>query len=44
MEDGGVDEKVICVPATDSRWDHIQDLSDAVYANYNYEQYGFWSA
>jgi len=23
-----VDEKVLCVPAKDPRWDHIQDLND----------------
>jgi inorganic pyrophosphatase len=27
-DDGGVDEKVLCVPAKDPRWDHIQDLND----------------
>ena len=27
-DDGGIDEKVICVPATDPRWAHIQDIGD----------------
>ncbi|MEY2945803.1 MAG: hypothetical protein RL243_563 [Actinomycetota bacterium] len=27
-DDGGIDEKVICVPAKDKRWDHIQDIND----------------
>lgn len=27
-DDGGVDSKVICVPAKDPRWAHIQDLDD----------------
>jgi len=27
-DDGGVDEKVLCVPAKDKRWDHIQDIND----------------
>ena len=27
-DDGGVDAKVICVPAGDPRWDHIQDIAD----------------
>lgn len=27
-DDGGIDTKVICVPAGDRRWDHIQDLAD----------------
>ena len=27
-DDGGKDAKVICVPAGDPRWDHIQDISD----------------
>jgi inorganic pyrophosphatase len=27
-DDGGIDEKVICVPAKDRRWAHIQDIDD----------------
>jgi inorganic pyrophosphatase len=27
-DDGGIDEKVLCVPASDKRWDHIQDIAD----------------
>ena len=27
-DDGGIDEKVICVPAKDKRWAHIQDIDD----------------
>ena len=27
-DDGGIDTKVICVPAKDPRWSHIQDLAD----------------
>lgn len=27
-DDGGVDEKVLCVPVKDPRWSHIQDLAD----------------
>ena len=27
-DDGGIDSKVIAVPATDPRWAHIQDLED----------------
>lgn len=27
-DDGGIDEKLICVPAKDPRWAHIQDLED----------------
>ena len=27
-DDGGSDAKVICVPAKDPRWSHIQDLGD----------------
>jgi inorganic pyrophosphatase len=27
-DDGGIDEKVVCVPAKDRRWDHIQDITD----------------
>jgi len=24
----GMDEKILCVPAEDKRWDHIQDIND----------------
>ena len=27
-DDGGIDEKILCVPAKDKRWQHIQDLAD----------------
>ena len=27
-DDGGIDTKVICVPAKDPRWQHIQDIKD----------------
>ena len=27
-DDGGIDEKLVCVPAKDPRWAHIQDLAD----------------
>jgi inorganic pyrophosphatase len=27
-DDGGIDEKVLCVPAKDPRWAHIQDIDD----------------
>lgn len=27
-DDGGIDEKLVCVPAKDPRWSHIQDLED----------------
>jgi inorganic pyrophosphatase len=27
-DDGGIDEKVLCVPAKDKRWEHIQDIGD----------------
>lgn len=27
-DDGGIDEKILCVPAGDNRWDHIQDIAD----------------
>jgi inorganic pyrophosphatase len=27
-DDGGMDEKILCVPASDKRWDHIQDIDD----------------
>ena len=28
VDDGGGDDKVLCVPAGDPRWDHIQDIGD----------------
>ena len=28
VDDAGGDDKVLCVPAGDPRWDHIQDLGD----------------
>ena len=28
VDDAGGDDKVLCVPAGDVRWDHIKDLSD----------------
>ena len=28
VDEAGGDDKVLCVPAGDPRWDHIQDLSD----------------
>ncbi|MEI7913171.1 MAG: inorganic diphosphatase [Mycobacteriaceae bacterium] len=28
VDDAGGDDKVICVPAGDQRWDHIRDLDD----------------
>lgn len=28
VDEAGGDDKVICVPAGDARWDHIQDLAD----------------
>ncbi|TSC65102.1 MAG: inorganic diphosphatase, partial [Candidatus Berkelbacteria bacterium Gr01-1014_85] len=28
VDDGENDEKIICVPAKDPRYDHIQDLAD----------------
>lgn len=28
VDDGGGDDKVLCVPARDPRWDHIQDIGD----------------
>ena len=28
IDDAGGDDKVICVPAGDQRWDHIRDLDD----------------
>jgi len=27
-DDGGIDEKILCVPAKDKRWAHIQDIND----------------
>ena len=27
-DDGGMDEKILCVPAKDKRWEHIQDIGD----------------
>jgi inorganic pyrophosphatase len=27
-DDGGIDEKIICVPVKDKRWAHIQDIND----------------
>ena len=27
-DDGGMDEKILCVPAKDKSWDHIQDIND----------------
>jgi inorganic pyrophosphatase len=27
-DDGGIDEKVVCVPAKDPRWNHIIDIND----------------
>lgn len=27
-DDGGMDEKILCVPAKDKRWEHIQDIDD----------------
>jgi inorganic pyrophosphatase len=29
VDDAGGDDKVLCVPAGDVRWDHIQELDDA---------------
>ena len=28
VDEAGGDDKVLCVPAGDPRWDHVQDLSD----------------
>ena len=28
VDEAGGDDKVLCVPAGDSRWDHIQDIGD----------------
>ena len=28
VDEAGGDDKVLCVPAGDPRWDHIQDLGD----------------
>ena len=27
-DDGGIDEKILCVPVKDKRWEHIQDIND----------------
>lgn len=27
-DDGGIDEKLLCVPAKDPRWQHLQDIGD----------------
>jgi inorganic pyrophosphatase len=27
-DEKGADEKVLCVPSTDPRWDHVQDIAD----------------
>lgn len=27
-DDGGIDEKILCVPVKDPRWAHIQDIED----------------
>jgi inorganic pyrophosphatase len=27
-DDGGIDEKILCVPVKDKRWAHIQDIND----------------
>jgi inorganic pyrophosphatase len=27
-DDGGIDEKIVCVPTKDPRWAHIQDIND----------------
>lgn len=27
-DDAGGDDKILCVPASDHRWEHVQDLSD----------------
>ncbi len=27
-DDGGIDEKIVCVPTKDPRWAHIQDVND----------------
>ena len=27
-DEGGVDVKLLCVPASDPRWDHVEDVSD----------------
>lgn len=31
IDEAGGDDKVLCVPAGDPRWDHVQDLSDVPY-------------
>ena len=28
QDEKGADAKVLCVPATDPRWDHVQDMGD----------------
>ena len=28
LDEKGADEKVLCVPATDPRWNHVQDIGD----------------
>jgi inorganic pyrophosphatase len=28
QDEMGADEKVLCVPSTDPRWDHVQDMAD----------------
>jgi len=28
LDEKGADEKVLCVPSTDPRWDHVQDIGD----------------
>jgi inorganic pyrophosphatase len=28
LDEKGTDEKVLCVPSTDPRWDHVQDMAD----------------
>ena len=34
-DDGGMDEKILCVPAKDKRWEHIQDINDVPQQNKN---------
>jgi len=31
IDEAGGDDKVLCVPAGDPRWDHVQDLADVPY-------------
>ena len=31
VDEAGGDDKVLCVPAGDPRWDHVQDLADVPY-------------